>query len=100
MTDSDSFLKAVAHYLKGIKRTHHGYAEGCPDCPEEQDPEKNPDEGGFSRSDCDSCGSSLGGGRYAAHGFDDKTGELYHLDICVDCLAYHANGEVPEEWTP
>ena len=43
------------------------------------------DEGGFSWHDCESCGSDLGGDRYAAHAIG-ADGELVHLDVCVDCL--------------
>ena len=43
------------------------------------------DEGGYSLHDCDSCGSDLGGDRYAAHAID-ADGELVHLDVCIDCL--------------
>ena len=39
------------------------------------------DEGSFSWSGCDFCGSTLGGDRYCAH---DENGN--HLNICVDCL--------------
>ena len=56
------------------------------------------DEGSFSWSQCDACGSSLGGDRYAAHGFLKGTREIIHLDVCVDCLLYLANGDEPEEW--
>ena len=42
------------------------------------------DEGEFSWSRCEGCGSSLGGMRYAAHGFCGD--ELVHFEICVDCL--------------
>ena len=52
------------------------------------------DEGGFSWQNCDVCGSSLGGDRYAAHGHDSE-GSIIHYDICCDCLAYLANGDVP-----
>lgn len=51
------------------------------------------DEGGFSWQSCECCKSSLGGNRYAAHGFVD--GELCHLDVCEDCLCYLANGDLP-----
>ncbi len=57
------------------------------------------DEGGFSYQDCDCCGSSLGGDRYAAHGhvtMKDGAVVLCHFDICEDCLQYLANGTLPE----
>lgn len=52
------------------------------------------DEGGFSWSDCECCGSSLGGDRFAAHGFADDD-SILHFSICVDCLLYLANGDLP-----
>ena len=54
------------------------------------------DEGGFSWRACDSCGSTLGGDRYAAHAIDDEG--ITHISICVDCLCFHANGDIPEQW--
>jgi hypothetical protein len=52
-------------------------------------------EASFSWSDCDSCGSGLGGDRLPAHGLNSKE-ELVHLRVCVDCVHYIANGEEPE----
>ena len=55
------------------------------------------DEGGFSRSSCELCGSHLGGDRYAAHSIN-KQHEIIHFDVCVDCLMSTANGEeYPDE---
>ena len=51
------------------------------------------DEGGFSWHACECCHSDLAGDRYAAHSFVD--GEVIHWDICVDCLHYLANGDLP-----
>ena len=64
------------------------------------------DEGSFSWRQCDSCGSNLGGDRHAAHaihreafGPDAKQPDnVHHIDICTDCLLFHANGDEPEEW--
>ena len=64
------------------------------------------DEGSFSWSECDSCGSTLGGDRHNAHaihreafGPDAKRpNDVHHVDICVDCLLFHANGDEPENW--
>jgi hypothetical protein len=53
------------------------------------------DEGGFSWHGCEVCRSSLGGTRYAAHGFAED-GSVLHYDVCADCLCYLANGDVPE----
>lgn len=74
----------------------------CPDCDgtgevecSEHDRECA-EEGGFSWSACESCGSTFGGDRYPAHGFIGGT--RYHFAICQDCVAYHANGDEPDEW--
>lgn len=62
------------------------------------------DEGGFSWQPCDSCGNTLGGNRYPAHAihrdaFDcgaKRPDLVYHIDICADCLLWHANGDLPD----
>jgi hypothetical protein len=58
------------------------------------------DEGSFSWYSCDLCGSHIGGDRFPAHFFedDDHRKTLYHIEVCVDCLTYLANGDEPEEW--
>jgi len=65
-----------------------GWCEVCDHCPEDED------EGFFSWSPCDVCGSGLGGNRYAGHMLVD--GKLCHIDVCVDCVMYIANGDLPE----
>lgn len=69
----------------------------CDTCSECQD---STDEGRFSWSACDACGSSLGGDRFAAHYIDDTDCERQpnHIEVCVDCLQYIANGTLPETW--
>jgi len=59
------------------------------------------EEGSFSWSECDACGSTLGGDRHPAHGLLPKDGiprGMIHLDVCSDCLCYLANGDEPEQW--
>ena len=56
-------------------------------------------EGHFSWRTCEACGSTFGGDRYPAHGLDDDL-EIVHIDVCVDCLMYLANGDEPEAWQP
>lgn len=71
--------------------------------PTERDRE-SVDEGSFSWSSCDSCGSALGGNRYPAHGVlapsmeeaQKPEQEITHFDVCADCLFYHANGDLPD----
>jgi len=89
-----------------------GLSPSCPECQNDYsmsprefyakyEAGKVADEGSFSWSSCDSCGSHLGGMRYAAHAArrgDDGKFEIQHISICVDCLMYHANGDEPENW--
>lgn len=63
-------------------------------------------EAHFSWSQCDSCGSRLGGDRHPAHGVisasmagaQEPDANVTHFDICTDCVMYHANGDEPEAW--
>lgn len=59
------------------------------------------EEGSFSWTPCDLCGSHLGGDRHAAHFFidDDPQKDIIHIEVCIDCLMYLANGDEPEEWS-
>lgn len=84
------FTEAVEQGLEGLDFVSTGTCPGCNECPTIDEPH-------FSWSPCDCCNSSLGGDRHAAHG-KDKDGNLVHLDICVDCLMYIANGDEPEIW--
>lgn len=98
-TDAEQFLEAVALHTKGLETV----AVGClgPECEyAEGDPEHSC-ETYFSWSQCDGCGSSLGGDRSEAHGFyRDGSGALQSVEmsVCVDCMLFHANEDVPETW--
>lgn len=103
----------TASYLEGTEFFSVGTCKGCAECGD-VNPESG-DEGSFSWSGCETCGSSLGGDRYAAHGYvripqtvrryqspySDKPAQTYvrkvrtlvHFDVCADCLQYFANGE-------
>lgn len=53
---------------------------------------------GFSWRECECCGSGLGSDRYSAllrypDGFADE------CSVCVDCLLFMANGDMPETWS-
>ena len=101
------FTESIDRELKGIDHIATGLASCCGECCSAFDLSESEmsegcengtiyDEGGYSNSACDSCGSTLAGDRYAAHGFG-KDGEVIHLDICENCLMFHANGDEPEE---
>ena len=110
MPPETDFLSAIKTHLSGITHISPGSASCCPECvsnfgyaseAEMREAEENDeivDEPSFSNSQCESCGSSLGGDRYDAHGFTEKEEELVHLSICSDCHLYHANGDIPENW--
>ncbi len=57
-------------------------------------------EGSFSWTPCDICGSTFGGDRYVAHGIVkdyEDTRVIEHYDICGDCLLYLDAGDVPSD---
>jgi hypothetical protein len=85
------FERNFSHYANGIEALSVGICEGC----EDEDCHSEDYEASFSWAQCDTCGSTLGGDRYPAHGIID--GNIYHFEVCVDCVMYMANGEVPED---
>lgn len=104
------FTNAIARNLDGL-HIATGSAASCPECWEiDMAGYESGDEGGFSWSECDSCGTTLGGDRHTAHGWPADNGRwkrlaedppaLFHLSICTDCLLFHANGDEPESWEP
>ena len=95
-----AYTDALDVHLEGLTAVSSGACPGCVACgePDTDDEMDIANEGHFSWRSCDSCGSTLGGDRYAAHGIDDDDGENVHLDICVDCLMFLANGDEPEDW--
>ena len=107
-----AYVSQVKHTLQGLEHTAPGLCPGCDECGLEgvvsmddlRYQEACDYEGeGFSRSSCDSCGTCEGGSRHAAHAWPtgaDRTATpatYVHLDICSDCLLFHANGDLPEE---
>lgn len=106
-----SFVETVAVNLEGVQFFSVGACcKGCDTCaPDVDEPTDEDDEAAsepyFSSSPCDSCNSTLGGDRHPAHGIIADTpeaaqapeSEITHFAICVDCLMYHANGDIPEE---
>lgn len=95
-----AFTDAVERELRGCEAFSVGSCPGCVVCGLSVEPTEDErslaEESHFSWSECDSCGSSLGGDRHPAHFLLD--GEIQHLSVCADCLLYHANGDEPESW--
>ena len=82
--------KTNAEFLANIKRNSGGL-HAVPSCGEEY-------EGGFSWSSCDLCDSGLGGDRHDAALIEAGTDrEPIDLSVCVDCLMFLANGDLPHE---
>lgn len=109
------YTEAVDRQLAGLEFVSPGLAAICWTCRRAHDCETvrqladliltgdaaAGNERHFSPARCDACGTTLGGNRYAAHGFldtDPDRGKLLHLEICEDCLFYLANGDEPEHW--
>jgi len=114
MEYSDSDKRFMAAFSNGIKDIHvvsAGFSWNCPECLNNYDiccehkgehmyqKGEIVDEGSFSHNACDICGSKLGGNRFSAHGvLDTDHKEIVHLEVCVDCIMYMANGDLPEVW--
>lgn len=110
-----AFTDSIAHYCEGL-HVAPGASACCSECLDAYDIEDTGDidamqeqlydieSGGFSWSQCDSCGSTFGGDRHDAHGIAvSSTGfvadyDPIHMSICSDCLLFHANGDEPEDW--
>jgi len=66
--------------------------ENCHDC------ESCEMEAEFSWQSCEMCNSSLGGSRHAlAKIFPGTSQEPIYYSVCMDCLFFAANGDLPEE---
>ena len=77
----------------------------CPECNVEWDEEKCPKCGGdretfdepfFSWQPCQCCGSSLGGNREHATGYNPTTKEIQEYTICEDCAYYAEYGRLDD----
>lgn len=99
------FAERFKQQTEGLEAVSCGLCPGCAQCANDYGMDQDEfdaayeggevfDEGNFSHSSCDTCGSHLGGDRYASHALLD--GEIIHMESCVDCLMYIANGETPD----
>ncbi len=102
------YTDAVERNTEGLDAVSSGLCPGCEECASDQGLDieefnkklecgEIADEPSFSWSRCECCGSSLGGGRHAAHGTMDD-GNLLHFEICTDCVFCLAYGDEPEVW--
>ena len=102
-----AFADAVESGCERLTAVSPGVCPGCEQCRQDYDYKslsalktaydagKIVEEPWFSWHACECCGSSLGGDRYEAHGLDADN-EIVHFEVCVDCLLYLANGDLPE----
>jgi len=105
------YTDSVERHLKGLRGVSTGVCPGCETCRDTYAPDATMeefdelwssgevfDEGGFSASGCQICGSYLGGDRYCWHWIDEEN-EIWHEDnACVDCVMFLANGAEPDHW--
>ena len=54
------------------------------------------DECGFSWHSCWTCERPLGGTRHELN-YVGEDGQIYNEEICIDCVLYIANGDLPED---
>lgn len=116
-SDSEKrFMEAFEKGTEGIYYVSPGFSYTCQECLDAHDiccEHKGKylweagevyEEGHFSCSACELCGSKLGGNRYCAHGIiedghsDPQDMQIIHLSVCFDCVMYMANGDLPENW--
>ena len=95
----EEYKQSVEHNLAHLTFVSTGACAGCDECgltTGSSDYERAAlDEGCFSWSPCEGCGSSLGGNRYPAHG-RDANDEIVHFSICVDCLYFLNYGQLDD----
>lgn len=92
-----TFTERIDLYCEGIETV----AVGCrgSQCEHADGDEDHSCESYFSSAQCDSCGSNLAGDRLPASGLIRDAKEelqIVPMEICVDCVMFHANGELPE----
>ena len=96
------YKEDFAYYTYGLEAVSGGPCSGCIDCYYWADDKDNPtddehdmaSEGHFAWSQCDFCGSNLGGTREPAHA--DIDGFIHHFDICIDCVYYLEYGRLDD----
>ena len=106
-SDYIEYGKDVAEFMgsEGITNLSSGHFE-CPDCKVEfDDSGKCPKCGGdrecfnephFSWSSCDCCGTTLGGDREYASGYNPATKGIQEYSICSDCVYYAEYGQLDD----
>ena len=55
------------------------------------------DEPFFSSQPCDCCGTTLGGNRIKASGFNAETNEVEEYEICIDCEYFAEYGKLDDQ---
>lgn len=66
----------------------------CPECGSDRESWNEPS---FSWRNCDCCGTSLGGDRYYASGWNPTTKEICEYEyVCPDCIYYAEYGRLDD----
>jgi len=97
----EEYKENVRRNLDGLEFISSGATSNCEGCGLGEDPTlwaiDCANEGGFSWSSCDGCGSTLGGQRYPSHALVRGTDQRVHLDLCFDCVEFLEYGTQAEE---
>lgn len=103
------FKERFKRRTEGLEAISCGLCSKCSDCQSTFDASELElerlidrglcDEGGISRSGCNTCGDCQQQLLYAGHAWMQLDGKevLTHLEICQDCMLYIANGQLPED---
>lgn len=98
-----AYQAAVADFMQreGIRNLTSGHLR-CPECGAEVQEGKCSkhglvDEPFFSWSACECCGTTLGGNREHATGYNPTTEEIQEYTVCEDCVYYAEYGRLDDQ---
>ncbi len=86
---------------EGIRNLTGGHIR-CPECGADLEDGRCPTHGEvnepfFSWASCDCCGTSLGGNREHATGYNPETKEILEYTVCEDCIYYAEYGRLDDQ---
>lgn len=97
-TTEAAWLDSITRNIAGLRFFSVGDCQACSECNpgrlDDAEYDRNRPEAHFSHFRCESCGVWLAGDCHAAHAYIGE--DLTHLEVCGDCLLFHANGDLPD----